>query len=138
MGRRRRKKVRRVRRTRRVTSLRYFECPVCGQPTLTIDFKKADKPGYKLAIVKCGSCHLHLEMEVPELLDRVDVYNRVVDLAYEGKLDEYISRHEGEEEPQPEAPELDELLGEVVEAGEEGAGGEDSAGEDSAIEGRGG
>jgi transcription elongation factor Elf1 len=133
VGRRRRKKVRRIRRTRKLTSIRYFECPVCGQPTLTIEFKKLEgKPGYKLAEIKCGSCGLHLRLEVPELLDRIDVYNRVVDLAYEGRLDEYSVEAEEPASPAapsnpPEASELDELLAEVVDEGEESGEAEDKA-----------
>lgn len=117
MGRRRRKKVRRVRRTRKLSSIRYFECPVCGQQTLTIEFKKLEgRPGYKLAVVKCGSCGLHLKLEVPELLERIDVYNRVVDLAYEGKLDEYMESEEAPASADVEGnDELGELLSEVAE-----------------------
>ncbi len=124
MGRRRRKKIKRVRRTRKLTSMRYFECPICGQPTLTIDFERLkDKPGFKKAIVKCGSCGLYLELEVPELYERIDVYNKVVDMAYEGKLGEAQA---GGEEASESSDELAEALAEalVEEAGdsdEEGA-----------------
>lgn len=85
MGRRRRKRIKRM--PRRSTLLsRYFSCPVCGQQTLTIDFKKAEGPGIKLAIVRCGGCGLNLSMDVPEVLEKIDVYNKVVDMVYEGKL----------------------------------------------------
>ena len=115
MGRRRRKKIKRVRRTRKITSLRYFQCPICGEPTLTIDFEKIkDKPGYKKAIVKCGNCGLYLELEVPEILDRIDVYNKVVDMAYEGKLGAPASEEVGETQA---SGELDKLLKEVVAEG---------------------
>jgi transcription elongation factor Elf1 len=122
LGRRRRKKVKRVRRTRKITSLRYFQCPICGQPTLTIDFEKIkDKPGYKKAIVKCGSCGLYVELEVPEILDRIDVYNKVVDMAYEGKLEalttEEAEETQAEEAPAGEAGELDKLLEEMAAEG---------------------
>lgn len=119
MGRRRRKKIKRVRRTRKITSLRYFECPVCGQPTLTIDFQKIkEKPGYKKAIVKCGSCGLYLELEVPELLDRIDVYNKIVDMAYEGKLEELQA---SEASSTTEGDELSEALEEALSEMDEGA-----------------
>ncbi|MEB3816967.1 MAG: hypothetical protein LRS46_03390 [Desulfurococcales archaeon] len=119
MGRRRRKKIKRVRRTRKITSLRYFECPVCGQPTLTIDFQKIkEKPGYKKAIVKCGSCGLYLELEVPELLDRIDVYNKIVDMAYEGKLEELQA---SEASSTTEGDELSEALEETLSEMDEGA-----------------
>jgi len=119
VGRRRRKKIKRVRRTRKITSLRYFECPVCGQPTLTIDFQKIkEKPGYKKAIVKCGSCGLYLELEVPELLDRIDVYNKIVDMAYEGKLEELQA---SEASSTTEGDELSEALEETLSEMDEGA-----------------
>ena len=85
MGRRRRKKIRRVKVVRRPR--RYFNCPVCGELTLTVEFKKSEAPGVKTALVRCGSCKLYLSMEVPEALERVDVYNKVVDLAYAGELE---------------------------------------------------
>lgn len=116
MGRRRRRKVKRMRRARKVTSLKYFQCPICGQPTLTIDFEKIeDKPGYKRAVVKCGNCGLYLELEVPEILDRIDVYNRVVDMAYEGKLESPAA--EGGRVEEAPAGELDKLLEEVAAKG---------------------
>lgn len=90
MGRRRRKRVKKVVR-RSTLATRYFICPICGQQTLTINFKKGNKPGTKLAIVRCGSCKLYLTMEVPDILDKIDVYNKVVDLVHEGKIEEYMS-----------------------------------------------
>ncbi len=96
MGRRRRKRIKKMPR-RSTLATRYFVCPVCGQQTLTVDFKKSDKPGTKLAIVRCGNCKLYLTMEVPEVLDKIDVYNKVVDLVHEGKIEEYMARS-GEEE----------------------------------------
>jgi len=89
LGRRRRKRIKKV--VRRSTLMsRYFICPICGQRTLTIDFKKSNKPGTKLAIVRCGNCKLYLNMEVPEVLDKIDVYNKVVDLVHEGKIEQYM------------------------------------------------
>ncbi|MEB3844760.1 MAG: hypothetical protein LRS48_03660 [Desulfurococcales archaeon] len=85
MGRRRKRR----KKTRKVVRLpsRNFQCPVCGEPTLTIDFKKL-RPGVKLAVAKCGNCGLYCEFEVPENTERIDIYNRIVDLAYENRLDE--------------------------------------------------
>lgn len=75
--------------------------------TLTIDFKKLDTADKKLAIARCGTCHLYCELEVPSMFDRIDVYNRISDLAYENRLDECAKPHEegveeGEEEPEEE------------------------------------
>ncbi len=89
MGRRRRRRRRltTIRRPRR--QVKYFTCPICHKPTLTIDFKKLeDEPGMKLAIVKCGSCGLNLQLKVPEVYERVDVYSIVVDKVYSGELEE--------------------------------------------------
>ncbi len=87
--RKRRKKLSVVRRVKRPA--RYFNCPVCHEPTLTIDFKKSDdKPATKIAIVRCGSCGLNLTMEVPEVYERVDVYGIVVDKAHSGELEEAL------------------------------------------------
>jgi len=105
MGRRRRKKIKRV--TKKFTIMtKYFVCPICGQLTLTVDFKKSNRPGYKTAIVRCGNCRLYLTMEVPEILDKIDVYNKVVDLVHEGKISEYIAQQEGStiEGESPEVP----------------------------------
>ncbi len=94
---RRRKRRKKVRKKVRLPS-RYFQCPVCGSMTLTIDFKKTDKPGKKLAIAKCGTCGLYCEFEVPEVMERIDVYNMISDLAYEGRLDECRKSEAGSEE----------------------------------------
>ena len=94
MARRRRKRFKIVKRVRRPS--RYFQCPRCGAMTLTVDFKKINE-SEKLAIVRCGTCKLYCEFRVPAVLDRVDVYNKVVDLAYDGKLDECSKPSEGAE-----------------------------------------
>jgi len=83
LARRRRKRIKQVRRVRRPS--RYFQCPRCGAMTLTIDFKKLNSADHKLAIARCGTCHLYCELEVPAVYDRIDVYNRISDLAYEGR-----------------------------------------------------
>ena len=87
MGRRKRRK--RPTTTRKLSMPKVYQCPRCGYETLSISFKKIpDNPFYKLAIVKCGTCKLYLELEVPEFYKSLDVYGKVVDLAVEGKLDE--------------------------------------------------
>lgn len=110
MGRRRKRRKKIVK--RRTLPPRYFECPRCGSKTLTIDFKKSGKLRTKIAVVRCGTCGLHCEFEVPEILDRVDVYNKVVDLVYEGRLEECMQAGEegvgGEEEAPGEAGEYEE------------------------------
>lgn len=101
MARRRRKRIKQVRKVRKPSN--YFQCPRCGAMTLTISFKKLDSPNEKLAIAKCGTCHLYCELKVPTTLDKVDVYNMISDLAYENRLDECSRPYseegeEGEEE----------------------------------------
>ncbi len=115
MGRRRKRRKKIVRR-RRLPG-RYFQCPRCGSMTLTIDFKKSDKPGYKVAVARCGTCGLYCEIEVPALLERIDVYNKIADLVYEDRLDECT----------PAAPPGEEEL-EPVEAVEEAGGSEGDEG----------
>lgn len=102
MGRRRRKRIKRVRKV--VKPSVYFQCPRCGSLTLTVDFRKAERRGFRQARVTCGSCGLYCEMEVPVLADRVDVYNQVADLEYDGRLDESCKRLEGFEEEGVELP----------------------------------
>lgn len=92
MGRRRKRRKKIVK--KRTLPPRYFQCPRCGSMTLTVDFKKTDKLRIKRAIVRCGTCGLHCEFEVQEVLDRVDVYNKVVDLVYENRLEECMAAEE--------------------------------------------
>jgi transcription elongation factor Elf1 len=102
VARRRRKKSLKPKKPRHPS--RYFQCPRCGAVTLTIDFEKIEgNEDEKLAIAKCGNCHLYCEMKVPKIYDRVDVYNKVVDLSYENKLNECekkieLKEEEGQEE----------------------------------------
>jgi transcription elongation factor Elf1 len=78
-----------------------------------------------------------LELEVPEILDRIDVYNKVVDMAYEGKLETLTAK--GAEEAQAEeasAGELDKLLEEIAAKGAGGGIGEnpgESQGEEEKV-----
>ena len=97
MGRRRKRRVKQVRRVFKPT--RYFQCPVCNSLTLTIDFRKHNEPGKKIAVVRCGTCGLYCERVVPEMFERVDVYNIITDLAYDGRIGEECSvEGEGVEE----------------------------------------
>jgi transcription elongation factor Elf1 len=87
VARRRKKKSLKPKRPRHPS--RYFQCPRCGSMTLTIDFVKIKgNEEEKMAIAKCGNCHLYCELKVPKVLDRVDVYNKIVDLSYDNKLNE--------------------------------------------------
>ena len=99
MGRRRKRRKKKIRRGPRLPA-KFFQCPVCGNITLTIDFKKSDDPQWKIAEAKCGSCGLHCVFRVRSNVDRVDVYGMLVDLVYENRLDECrpVSEEEIEEQ----------------------------------------
>ncbi len=105
MGRRRkRRKKLTIRRPWRPS--RHFMCPVCGQPTLTIDFHDIEDSGdSKMAIVRCGNCGLNLSMEVPLPYEKIDVYARVVDIVEEGRLEEYSAEAGSLEEEEAESVE---------------------------------
>ena len=96
MGRRRKRRKRIVK--KRTLPPRYFQCPRCGSMTLTVDFKKSGEPRTKLAIVRCGTCGLYCELKVPDVFDRVDVYNKIVDMVYEDRLEECSQGESGGEE----------------------------------------
>ncbi len=100
MGRRR--KRRKKPRPKFKLPARYFQCPVCGSLTLTIDFEKSSEPGWKIAVARCGTCGLHCVFKVRSNVDRIDVYNKLVDLAYENRLDECRPPSEEEVERQIE------------------------------------
>ncbi|BAN89943.1 Zn ribbon-containing protein [Aeropyrum camini] len=91
MGRRRRKRMRRQVRSVPQVYKRYFTCPRCGSLTLSITLTQAKdeegnvKSGVKRAVAVCGNCGLRCEMEVPEGLEKVDVYNLVSDAYFEGR-----------------------------------------------------
>jgi transcription elongation factor Elf1 len=95
MGRRRRKRVKKVRRV--VKPTRYFQCPRCGSFTLTVDLKKSENRGAKKALVRCGTCGIYCVFMVPEALERIDVYNMVADATYDGRLGEMCVEEAGEE-----------------------------------------
>ena len=93
MGRRRKRRKKKVRKGLKLPP-RYFQCPVCGSYTLTIDFAKSGEPGMKTAIARCGTCGLHCVITVPSTYERIDVYNMIVDMAYENRLDECRPKEE--------------------------------------------
>lgn len=97
MGRRRKKYKRVVRRVRRIPSV--FQCPHCGSKSLTIDLKKAEEPGKKLAIIKCGNCGLKALLKAPEIYEPVDVYAKFLDAYTEGTIEvEFVEKTSEEEE----------------------------------------
>ena len=124
MGRRRKRRKKKVKKGLKLPP-RYFQCPVCGSLTLTIDFKKSSEPGYKIAVARCGTCGLHCVMRVRSNLERIDVYNTIVDMAYENRLDECRPKEE-EVEKQIEdiIREEEQYAGEPPEAPAGGDGGE--------------
>ncbi|MEM1927502.1 MAG: hypothetical protein QXS85_02015 [Acidilobaceae archaeon] len=89
-GRRKRRKIKRQKQVARVLRTRYFTCPSCNEYTLTIDIARS-KDGSRLAVVKCGTCGLYCELPVSEIEETVDVYNKLSDWAYEGRLEEACS-----------------------------------------------
>ena len=86
---------------------KYFQCPRCGSLTLTVSFEKISEEE-KIGIAMCGTCGLYCEVKVPMRAERIDVYNAVSDMAYEGSLEsrceerkvgpEDMEEHVGEEE----------------------------------------
>ncbi len=101
MGRRRKKYKRPIRKIRRIPT--FFQCPNCGKKTLQIKFEKIGQEGYKLAIIRCGSCGLYAEMQVPELYQQVDVYAKFIDLFEEGRIQVEYRKVEGAEEAEAES-----------------------------------
>lgn len=96
MGRRKRRKVKVKRRVIPKALMRYFQCPICSSMNLTIDFERSDSIDTKIAVVTCGSCGFNCRLEVSASVERVDVYNRITDLAYEGRLEEECRAAGGE------------------------------------------
>ncbi|MGC9011365.1 hypothetical protein [Thermogladius sp.] len=86
MGKRRKKYKRVVKRVPKIPTV--FQCPRCGAKTLSVKFEKLETPGFKKAIISCGSCGLYAEypQPVPEILQAVDVYAKFLDLYLEGSI----------------------------------------------------
>ena len=96
-----RRKRRKVIKPKPLSMPKVYQCPRCGAETLSIQFKKLKgDPFNKLAIVKCGTCKLYLELTVPQVYTEIDVYGKVIDLANEGRLEEMMS--EPTREPEEE------------------------------------
>ncbi|MCE4611876.1 MAG: hypothetical protein F7B17_07900 [Desulfurococcales archaeon] len=82
---RRRKRIRKVQKTIPPIYKRYFTCPQCGRLTLTVSLRKVEgKSGVKIAEVLCGSCGFRCYLEVPDVVEKIDVYNMVADMLYSG------------------------------------------------------
>jgi len=95
----RRRRVRRKEPPKRPTIYKkYYNCPKCGALTLTVDLKKSKEYGKRVAIVKCGSCGLYCEYTVSSEVEKIDVYNMVADLVYEGRESECMEARGGEGE----------------------------------------
>ncbi|MEN2999325.1 MAG: hypothetical protein ABDH61_01955 [Acidilobaceae archaeon] len=84
LGRRRKKRVKLKRKV--IKPGRYFQCPRCSSFTLTVSFRKLSE-NEKIGIVTCGTCGLYCEVKVPARAERIDVFNAVSDMVYEGSLD---------------------------------------------------
>ncbi|MEM0340095.1 MAG: hypothetical protein QXN05_03370 [Acidilobaceae archaeon] len=112
-GRRKRRKIKRQKQVARVLRSRYFTCPSCSELTLTIDITRS-KEGPRTAIVRCGTCGLYCELPVSEIEETIDVYNKITDMEYDGRLVE-ICRTEvtrAEERETVEGEELEESASE--------------------------
>jgi len=84
MGRRRKKYKRMVKRVKRIPDI--FQCPRCGNKSLTIKFEKSDVENYKLAVITCGMCGLKYSMLIEQLYEAVDVYARFIDDYDSGRI----------------------------------------------------
>lgn len=100
MGKRRKRRKPIIRRAPR-TLPKVFQCPNCGMKTLTVDFDKNTKK----AIIKCGTCKLYAELQVPAAHHEVDVYAKFLDLFYEGKLEYTFLEEEEKSEVREESSE---------------------------------
>lgn len=99
MGRRRKRRKIQPRKPLR-TLPKIFQCPNCGVKAVTIEMDKNTKK----ATIKCGSCKLYTELEIPTAFHEVDIYAKFLDLFYEGKL-EYKFLEEEEESEETKTPE---------------------------------
>lgn len=106
MGRRRRKRMRKTRPRTSPIYRYYFNCPQCGQPTLSVSLKKVvlDTGEVKyVAKAVCGNCGLRCKLEVPPNTEKIDVYNMISDYVYEERVDECIDTGEDDEDEGREA-----------------------------------
>ncbi len=106
MGRRRRKRYKKVGQVRRRLP-KVFQCPACGLPNLVIDTEEykvgegEDVSVRKRAYIKClnPSCGLRAVMEdLPPILEAVDIYSKFLDAFTNGEIEISYERYgEGEE-----------------------------------------
>jgi Uncharacterized Zn ribbon-containing protein len=85
-----------------------FECPRCGRISISVEFDEASD-GTKVAEIRCGSCGLNAEIEVPSVFDEANAYGRFIDLYLEGKLkikEEKEDTSDEHNEPEGEGSEL--------------------------------
>lgn len=73
MGRRKSRKI--VRRPRK-TLPNVFQCPICGETSVTVEMKKSES----IAIVGCGVCGRKEKIQINKLSEPIDVYSAFVDL----------------------------------------------------------
>ncbi|MEM4552468.1 MAG: hypothetical protein QXO52_06290 [Thermosphaera sp.] len=109
----RRKKRRKIqKRVVRMPSV--FQCPNCGSVSLSVEFSKAEEPGFKTARISCGRCGLRAEYPglVPDLYQAVDVYNKFIDLFEEGKIQVSFEQAPGGEAGEEGFEETEETGGE--------------------------
>lgn len=79
MGRRRRRKEYRPP-PRRLPKI--YSCPNCGAQTVVVTIRKKDV----IAIVKCGTCGIEWRTQLKPYEEKIDVYNRFVDMFMAGEL----------------------------------------------------
>lgn len=79
-----------------------FECPRCGKIAISVTIKDGK------AKIKCGSCGLQTEFDVPPIYDQANAYGKFIDLYYEGKIEILSSSNEEktEDETKGESEEL--------------------------------
>ena len=111
MGRRRRKKIRKTRPRTSPIYKYYFNCPQCGQLTLSVTLKRVVVGTGEVKYVAravCGNCGLSCKLEVPPNTEKIDVYNMISDYVYEERVEECVDAGgdgevEGGEAEQPPA-----------------------------------
>jgi len=73
LGRRKSRKV--VKRPRK-TIPKVFQCPICGENTVTVEMKRDEN----IAIVSCGSCKKKEEIKISKISEPIDAYSIFVDI----------------------------------------------------------
>lgn len=57
-----------------------FECPNCGKISVSIKVKEGE------AYIRCGSCGLATQFDVPLIFREIDAYGKFIDLYTSGRL----------------------------------------------------